>query len=386
MTDLAATPELAAGPESIACPEDAWRLARALLPGPAYDYCAGGAGGEAGMGRNTARLADRTLLPRVFASPAELNSRVEVPGGILSAPILVAPMGLQALCHPEAEVATASAAADLGLGFILSVFASRAVEEVAAGAGPGVRWQQLYMLRDQKITRSVMDRAHAVGCAALVVTADVPVVGRRHRDLAHRFDRFAAAPPALIEDPEFRRLATRREAAGAALTAQRVLDEIFPMPSQCWSDLERLISWTELPVLVKGILAAPDAVRAIDVGAAGIVVSTHGGRQSAQFPAAIDALGPVVTAVGGRIPVYFDSGPRNGSHIAVALALGAQAVLLGRPVLWGLAAGGRAGARRVLEILTRELRDTMTLTGAATLSELRDLEVGDTRSSQWAKT
>jgi 4-hydroxymandelate oxidase len=386
MTGLAApglaAPDLAAGPESITRPADAWQLAKAVLPGPAYDYCAGGAGGEAGMTRNTARLADRTLVPRVFASAAEPDCSVEVPGGFLSAPILVAPMGLQALCHPEAEVATASAAADLGLGFVLSTFASRAIEEVAAQAPPGVRWQQVYLLRDQNITRSVVDRAHAAGCAALVVTADVPVVGRRHRDLAHRFDRFAAAPPALIEDPLFRQLVTRRRDGDAAMTARRVLDEIFPVPDLRWPDLERLVGWTDLPVLVKGILAAPDAVRAIDHGAAGIVVSTHGGRQSALYPAAIDALGPVVAAVGGRVPVYFDSGPRHGSHIAVALALGARAVLLGRPVLWGLAAGGRAGARRVLELLAGELRDTMRLTGAASLSDLRDLTVADTGNSQ----
>ena len=358
-------------------------LARAAMTRPAYDYCAGAAGDEATVARNVAALDARLLTPRVLAPPAGPGAlRVAVPGGHLDAPVLVAPMGLQALCCPAAEVASAAAAASLGLGFCLSMFSSRPVEEVAAHAGPGLRWQQIYLLRDRGVTDSMVARAVAASASALVVTVDVPVVGRRTRDLRNRFDRFASAAPAIVADPCFRRLlASRDGAAGDGTTSDgvagggvagggaagdgegRLLAELFPNPGATWSDVERLVRRAGVPVLVKGVLDAGDARLAVAAGAAGVIVSNHGGRQFDRCIAAIDGLAPVVDAVGGEVPVLFDSGIRRGSHMAVALALGARAVLVGRPVLWGLAVAGEAGARLVLRTLVDDLAHVRDLVG-----------------------
>jgi 4-hydroxymandelate oxidase len=227
------------------------------------------------------------------------------------------------------------------------------------------------------VTMSMVGRAETAGCAALVVTLDVPIVGERHRDLQHDFDRFAAAPPAITADPVFLQLLASRSGTGGPEDAKRLLDDLFPVPELRWEDLEQFIAGVQLPVLAKGILSADDAVRAAGCGAAGVIVSAHGGRQSERLPAAIDQLSQVVEAVSDRIPVLFDSGVRSGGQAATALALGAQAVLVGRPVLWGLAAGGMAGARRVLELLIRELRTTMILSGAQTVGDLRSVRVLD---------
>lgn len=360
---------------------DASDLARQVLTEPAFDYCDGGAGNgtgaDVGVARNVSRLDDRTLVPRVFRGLDAADTSVAVPGGVLTAPLLITPMGLQALCHTDAEVATAAASAGLGVGFVRSMFASRTIEEVAVAARDGVWWQQIYLLKDRGLTDSVVARAQAAGASALVVTADVPVVGNRPRSARHQFDRFAAVPPAIVGDPYFARLLMERRALDDAYPDERLLDEVFPNPGAGWQDLARLAERTRLPVLVKGVLDPRDARQALECGAVGVVVSTHGGRQSALHPAAVDALAPVVAAVGGQAPVYFDSGVRTGEHLAVAVATGAQAVLVGRPVLWGLAAAGRAGVEQVLRLLVSQLRRSMTLAGAADLSELRDLTVLD---------
>jgi 4-hydroxymandelate oxidase len=340
-------------------------LARAAMAPQAYDYCAGAAGDQATVARNVAALDALLFTWRVLGGAAAPRTRVRVPGGELAAPLVVAPMGLQGLCCPDAEVAGAAAAAELGLGHCLSMFASRPVEEVA-GAGPGVRWQQLYLLRDRELTRAHLDRAEAAGCAAIVVTVDVPVVGRRTLDRRNSFDRFAAAPPALLAYPEF---------AGA----DRGLAGVFPDARQTWADIAWLAGRSALPVLVKGVLDPRDARLAVRAGAAGVVVSNHGGRQLDRCVPAIGALGAVVAAVPPDLPVFFDSGIRRGSHIAAALALGARAVLVGRPVLWGLAVAGREGARVVLTALADDLRHVMTLVGAESVEALREIELREGR-------
>lgn len=360
---------------------DAGDLARQLLPEAAFDYCAGGAsngtGAEAGLKRNVSRLDDHVLIPRVFGGIATPDTKTAVPGGTLTAPLLVTPMGLQGLCHAEAEVGTAAAAARLGLGFVRSMFASRTIEEVAAAVEGGVWWQQIYLLRDQELTSSVAARAEAAGASALVVTADVPVVGSRPRSARHQFDRFAVAPPAIVGDPYFARLLTERQRSDPGYPAKELLDELFPNPDVGWQDLTRLTERSRLPVLLKGVLDPRDARQALACGAAGVVVSTHGGRQSALHPAAIDALTPIVTTVGDEMPVYFDSGVRTGEHLAVAISTGARAVLVGRPVLWGLAAAGYLGAEQVLRLLVSQLWQTMVLAGAADIAELQKLTILD---------
>ncbi|HEU4730033.1 MAG TPA: alpha-hydroxy acid oxidase [Kofleriaceae bacterium] len=380
-------PTAAAAP--LATLAEAQARARRALPEPAYDYGAAGAsddsGRETGVLRNVARLDDRVLVPRVLAGAPSVDLSASVTGGGLTAPILVAPMGLQALFHREAELSTAAAAARLGLGFVQSMFSSRSIEEVAAVARDGLRWQQIYLLRDPGLTASVVARAEAAGAAALVVTADVPLVGSRSRTARHRFDRFAAVAPAIVEDPAFRELLARRRASDPGCPSERLIDAVFPNPAASWDDLARLCEGTRLPVLLKGVLDPRDARRAVECGAAGVVVSTHGGRQSTLHPAAVDALAPVLAEVGSAVPVYFDSGVRSGQHVAVALALGARAVLVGRPVLWGLAAGGQLGVEQVLSLLVDEVRRGMVLAGAPTVAALRGLVVLDERRSQLAE-
>ncbi|MFI6107453.1 alpha-hydroxy-acid oxidizing protein [Streptomyces sp. NPDC051310] len=343
--------------------------ARALMTEAAFDYCAGGAGDEAGTRRNVERLDALTLTPRVLRDVSERSTGIELFGQRLAAPLLVTPMGLQALCHPEAERATAAAATSLDLGFTLSMFGSRSVEEVADVA-PDSLWQQVYLLRERAVSWSVVRRAEQAGARALVCTVDVPLVGRRTRDARNGFRRFDAAPPALVRDPCFADLLEHRRRHTPSLTAEELLAEVFPDPAVSWDDLAELRSRTRLPLVVKGILHPQDAVRAVDAGADAIQVSTHGGRQSDRHVAAVDALPGVVAAVGDRVPVLFDSGVRNGTHIASALALGARAVLVGRPVLWGLAAGGRDGVAGVLRSLVEELDHTMALLGASSVTDL----------------
>ncbi|MEO3814442.1 alpha-hydroxy acid oxidase [Sphaerisporangium sp. B11E5] len=339
-----------------------------------YDYCAGGAGDEATVARNVAALDARVLTPRMLGGPPSPDPLATVvPGGRLAAPLLVAPMGLQRLCHPDAERATAWAAAELGLGHCLSMFSSETPESVAEAAGPGVRWQQIYLLRDPGVTASVVERAAAAGYGALVLTLDVPVVGRRTRDIGNRFDRFRVAPPALCADPRFAALLAAR---GDGASAERLIGELFPDPGRTWDDVARVVAGTTLPVLVKGVLCAADVAPALDAGVRGVVVSNHGGRQFDRSVAAVDALAPVVEACEpAGVPVFFDSGIRRASHIAVALALGARAVLVGRPVLWALATGGPDGVRAGLTELTTDLTHLLGVLGAPSAAALRGVPV-----------
>jgi isopentenyl diphosphate isomerase/L-lactate dehydrogenase-like FMN-dependent dehydrogenase len=343
--------------------------ARAAMADFAFDYCNGGAGDESGLRRNIERLDAITFVPRVLRDVSRPDTAVEVLGSRLSAPLLVAPMGLQALCHPEAEVATAAATWSLGLGTCLSTFSSRSVEEVTAG-GAGPLWQQIYLLRDRSVSWSLVERAEAAGATALICTADVPVAAARRRDIRNGFRRFEAAPPALIHDPRFTELLAARQRQDPAFPPATLVDELFPDPAVTWDDLAELRSRTRLPVILKGVLHPRDAARAVDAGVDAVLVSTHGGRQGDRHIAAIDALPGVLAAVADRVPVLLDSGVRRGSHIVAALALGATAVLVGRPVLWGLATLGQAGVRTVLETLIDEMTRTMRLLGASRISDL----------------
>jgi isopentenyl diphosphate isomerase/L-lactate dehydrogenase-like FMN-dependent dehydrogenase len=344
------------------------------VPSAALDYCFGGAGDERTMAANVTALDRYALVPRVLPD-GEVTLRAAVVGGQLEAPILVAPMSLQALLHPDAEAATAAAAARAGLGYCLSTFSSLPAAEVVARAGPGLRWFQLYILRDRQLTRDLVAQAEDLGFAAIVCTLDVPAVGQRSRDLSNSFDRFAAAPPALIRSRRFGELA-----ASGGGTARSVLDQVFPNPECSWDDVAELVAATKLPVLLKGILHPGDARRAVAVGAAGVVVSNHGGRQFHRSVTSVAALPRVCEAVGETIPVYFDSGVRDPVHIAVALALGAQAVLLGRPVLAALASGGAERVTALLRDFAVQLTHVMRLAGAASPAGLRGIEAVTTCS------
>jgi len=332
--------------------------ARKRMGARRFDYCAGAAGDEATMRRNEAALDGVRLTPRVLTGGSGPRLSVQLLGRSLAAPIVVSPMGLQELCHADAELATAAAAAEAGVGFCLSAFGSRTPEEVAGAAPEGMRLFQLYLLRDREITASLVRRAEATGFCAVVVTVDVPVLGDRRRDWSHAFDRFTEMPPALLQDPVL------HERYGTDPVARRQgLDAEFPYQAS-WSDLRRVVESTTLPVLVKGILHPDDVQRALDIGARGVVVSTHGGRQFDRLPSSAEALYRIRKTLPDAL-LLLDSGVRRGRHVAAALALGADAVFVGRPVLWGLASAGLGGARRVLDQLCTDLRQAMTLTGAA---------------------
>jgi isopentenyl diphosphate isomerase/L-lactate dehydrogenase-like FMN-dependent dehydrogenase len=280
-------------------------------------------------------------------------------GAPVSAPILVAPVAYQRLAHPEGEVGMAAAAAAAGTVMCLSTLATTRPSELATAAPPGRRWFQLYPFKDEAVTRALVEEARESGFEAILLTVDAPPGGNRERDLRTGF-----AIPAGLGVPS----------VSAAMGVERAvtIEETFGLMSRSltWSDLEDLASEAGLPVLVKGLVAGEDATLAVEHGAAGVVVSNHGGRQLDRALASADALPEVVEAVEGRAAVLVDGGIRRGIDVAIALALGADAVLVGRPALWGLAVAGEEGAGRVLELLRGELELALALCGCASPAEL----------------
>jgi isopentenyl diphosphate isomerase/L-lactate dehydrogenase-like FMN-dependent dehydrogenase len=323
-----------------------------------HGYFAGGASDERTLRRNVEAYERWELRPRVLVDVSEVNTRCAVLGRDLEIPILVAPVAFQLLAHPEGECGMARAAAAAGTVFCLSSLTSTRPAEVAEAAPQGKRWMQVYLFRDRDQTRAMVEEATESGYEALLLTVDAPYAGRRERDLRTGFQ-----VPAEIRAPAIEAAVGHR-----SLTTAEVFELVDP--SITWDDLERLCNEFELPILVKGLITGEDAALAVDHGAAGVVVSNHGGRQLDNVPATIDVLPEVVEAVAGRIPVLIDGGIRRGTDVAVALGLGAEAVLVGRPVLWGLAWDGEAGARRALEMLTEELRLTLALLGCPDPSAL----------------
>ncbi len=338
---------------------DAERAAAALLePGP-LGYFAGGAGDELTLRENQLAWGGWRLRPRMLVDVSETNAATSLLGTPLSMPLLVAPVAYQRLVHEEGELAMARAAAAAGTAICLSTLATARPAEVAAAAPGGQRWFQLYCFRDEGVTRALMDEAVAHGFGAIVVTVDLPPGGNRERDLRTGF-----TLPADLGIPS----------VTAALGGARevtVADTFDLMDlSLEWSAVGELAAESSVPVLVKGILTAEDALLALEHGVGGVVVSNHGGRQLDRAIATAEALPEIVDAIDGRIPVLVDGGIRRGVDVAIALALGADAVLVGRPALWGLAAAGEAGATRVLEILRAELELTLALCGARTPGDL----------------
>ncbi len=333
--------------------------ARAVLPPMAFDYIAGGAGDEVTVGANRAAYARWRLVPRVLSGLAEVSPATTVLGQPVSLPVLVAPTGFHRLAHDDGELATARAARAAGTIYTMSTAANVPIEAVAPEAGPW--WFQLYLYRDRGITRDLVERAAAAGASALVVTVDVPLLGRREADERNRFTLPPGLAMANIRAPEHRRLPSAE--AGSGLTGY--VGGAAWESALGWADLEWLASLSSLPIVPKGVLHPADAVRSFDHGARAVIVSNHGGRQLDGAVAALDALPAVVAAVGGRGEVLVDGGVRRGTDVLMALALGARAVLIGRPILWGLAVGGEMGARHVLELLRAELARDLMLCGLA---------------------
>jgi len=343
--------------------------ARRVISPQCYSYVASGAATEETMQANAESFRRWRIVPRMLRDVSSRDLSVELFGTWFPAPVLLSPVGVQSIVHPDGEVASAKAAASLGIPFVLSSVASVNIEDVAVAMGDSPRWFQLYWPKDPELTRSFLGRAEDSGYSAIVVTLDNALVGWRTRDLALKYLPFLLGPMAnYFSDPVFR--------AGLAVPPEEDLDAailhfaaVFADMTLTWADLAVLRKMTRLPLLVKGITHPDDARAAIDNGADGIVVSNHGGRQVDGAIAALDALPDVIKAVAGQTPVLFDSGIRSGSDAFKALALGARAVLLGRPYLWGLALAGERGVRHVLRSFLADLDLTFALSGCSALAD-----------------
>ena len=344
-------------------------LARDHLDPMLYDYIAGGAADEWTLAENRVAWSRFQLLPRMLRGVSDRSLATTVLGQDVSMPVLVPPMGFQGLCHADAERATARATAAEGTIFCASTVSNESLESIAE-ACDGPRWFQLYVYRDKEITRGLVDRAVAAGYSALCLTVDTPLAGARERDR-----RNSLRMPAHLALGNFPAAHTAEHhqghGAGSAL-AQYIAARWDP--GLTWEDVAWLRSVSPLPVVVKGVLAPADAVLAIEHGAAAVIVSNHGGRQRDSAPAGATMLAPVADAVQGRAEVLVDGGIRRGSDVLKALALGARAVLVGRPVLWGLTLDGVDGVRAVLQHLRVELDLAMALAGCRTVADVnRDL-------------
>ena len=358
-----------------AVPLDYERLrerAREHLPRGPYAYAAGGAGTEDTMRANREAFRRYRIVTRVLRDVSERDLRVDLFGREVAAPLVLAPIGSQQIYHEEGELATARAAADLDVPMALSTGASRSIEDVAAANGDGMRLFQLYWPADWEVAASLVERAEAAGYDGIVLTVDSQLPKWRRRNLRNAYSTRDDAPKAIFEsDPVVR---DRAEAAGQPL--REYIDSATGLgkdTSLTWEDLDALRRWTDLPVVLKGILAPEDARRAAEWGAEGVVVSTHGGRQIdgevgalAQLPAVVEA----VEAVGADTTVLLDSGIRGGADAFKALALGADAVLLGRPYVFGLTIAGQRGVRETVENYLAELESVVGLSGHAAIDEV----------------
>lgn len=340
------------------------RLAAERLPAATYDYYASGAHDEVTLRENRAAFERIRLHYRVLAGVGVRDAHTTVLGREHAWPLLLAPTAFAKLAHPDGELAVARAAGRAGVTQVLSTLATTRLEDVAAEAATPP-WFQLYVFRDREVTRGLVQRAEAAGYEALVLTVDAPLLGQRERDARNAF----SLPPGLAV--ENLPTASARGVTGTAGTSG--LFAYFRSqvdPSLAWHDLNWLCTTTRLPVLVKGIVRADDAQRALDHGAAGVIVSNHGGRQLDTAPPTIEVLPRIAAVIAGRAPVLVDGGVRRGTDIVKALASGAAAVLIGRPVLWGLAADGEAGVDAVLRLLREEFDLAMALCGASSIAHI----------------
>jgi lactate 2-monooxygenase len=343
--------------------------ARAVLPEQAFGYVAGSAGSSSTARANRAAFERWRIVPRMLRDVSLRDLSTTVLGTPMPAPVLLAPIGVQTIVHPDGELASARAAAALGLVFIHSTAAAHSIEEVAEASGDGPRWYQLYWPKDRTVARSLVGRAEAAGYSALVVTLDTFVLGWRPTDLDTAYLPFlqSIGIANYLTDPAFN--APLPEGASDGDKVFRWAS-MFGDPTLRWADLAWLREQTSLPLVLKGVLHPDDARAAVDAGVDGIVVSNHGGRQVDGAIASLDALPDVLAAVRGAVPVLLDSGVRTGADVVKAVALGAAAVLYGRPYIYGLGLGGQAGVEHVLRCLLGEADVTMALSGRCRLADL----------------
>jgi isopentenyl diphosphate isomerase/L-lactate dehydrogenase-like FMN-dependent dehydrogenase len=336
---------------------DYFEAAAAKVDPAVWCYFEGGAGDEVTLRANRAAFGRWRFRPRVLVDVGGVSAATTVLGTPVSLPVLVAPFAMQRLLDPEGELATARAATAAGTVFCVSTITTSAHDEIAAAGSEGPRWLQLYVLRDRARTLDHVAEARASGYSAVVLTVDTPVLGRRERDVRLGFELPAGLPLPYVKGKD-------------ASVAMSFAEQFQMSPSVTWRDLEWIADESGLPVILKGIVTHEDAVLAVEHGAAAIVVSNHGGRQLDGAPATLDALPEVVEAVAGRCEVYVDGGIRRGADVLKALALGARATLVGRAAACGLAVGGEAGVRAVLDILRDEIELGLALLGCTTPAEV----------------
>jgi lactate 2-monooxygenase len=343
---------------------DLQESAREVLSAEAFGYVAGGAGAERTMQANLQAFERWQIVPRMLRDVSVRELSTSVLGTAMPAPVMLAPVGVQSIVHPEAELAAARAAASRSLTFILSTAASHTIEEVAEAMGEASRWYQLYWPTDRELAASFVDRAGRAGYGAIVVTLDTWLLGWRPRDLKYAYLPFLKGEGVAnyFSDPVFRAALQKppEQDPGPAIGHWAYQ---FANPTVTWGDLGWLREQTRLPIVLKGILHAEDAQRAVEAGVDGLIVSNHGGRQVDGAIGALDALPMIREVVGSDFPILFDSGIRTGADVFKALALGANAVCLGRPYIWGLALDGQAGVEHVLACLLAEFDLTLALSG-----------------------
>jgi lactate 2-monooxygenase len=348
------------------------RAARERMTPEAWAYTAGSAGLETAADANRAAFARYPIAPRMLAGARERDLGCEIFGVRAAAPLLTCPIGVLEMMHPDADLAVARAMGRLNLPMIISSQASFPMEEIAAANGDGPRFYQLYWGKSDAIAESFVKRAEACGCKAIIITLDTTVLGWRPRDLDLGFLPFLRGQgiAQYASDPAFRAMLSQPPEENP-MAAAVTFTQVFSDPGLDWARIAKIRSWTKLPVVLKGIMRADDAAKAVSEGFDGILVSNHGGRQVDGGVGALEALPGVAAAVKDNIPVLFDSGIRCGADVFKALALGAAGVCIGRPYVYGLALGGEAGVGAVMEYLLAELDLTMALNGCRSVVEIR---------------
>ncbi|XP_015113733.1 hydroxyacid oxidase 1 [Diachasma alloeum] len=355
--------------EAFTCVQDFEQSAMKILPISARDYYRSGAGDEVTLEWNKNAFRKYRIRPRVLRNVSSIDISTKVLGERISMPLGVAPTAMQRMAHPDGECATAKAVQQSGTVFIQSTISTSSIEEVAAAAPSATKWFQLYVYTDRDVTMNLIRRVERAGFRALVLTVDTPFFGTRRADVRNRFVLPRHLKLANFEGRLSRKINESSGGSGLNEYVTNLFDDSLE-----WRDLHWLKSVTQLPIVLKGILTAEDAILAVENGASGVVVSNHGARQIDGTAATIEALPEVVEAVDGRIEVYLDGGVRTGTDVFKALALGAKMVFFGRPMLWGLAHAGEEGATAVLEIMRKEIREALALAGCRSLAEVtRDM-------------
>lgn len=351
--------------------EDWEAKARKKLDSGPFHYVADGAGGGETMNANRAGFGRWRIVPRMLNNVDHRETSVTLYGNKYDSPFLLAPVGVQSIVHPEGELASAKAAAAMGVPYITSTAASNPMEKIAAVMGDAPRWFQLYWGKDPEVTASMLHRAEEAGYTAIVVTLDTSMLSWREKDLENAYLPFLQGEGIAnyISDSAFCSKLKKAPEEDMAAAIQYFI-HIFSNASLTWENLKFLREHTKLPILLKGILHPEDAQLALEHGADGIIVSNHGGRQVDGAIAAVDALPKITEAVDGRVPVLMDSGIRRGTDVVKALALGASAVLIGRPYMYGLAVAGEAGVKQIIRNLLADFDLTMALSGKKSVNEI----------------